>query len=346
MKIFFIGDIHHPNAKNWIHGLEKFGNCEVIPFSLYFKAGLTGKIIRTFHWLWSILFLKYKIKNSGADIVLGYRVPSNGFLAATTGLHPLVIASQGRCDIWPPNGKSANFKRKLARYALTRADLVQAWAPHMADCLFTMGATINKTLILPRGIDLNIFKFANKDFQTLNIITTRSLEPEYRHIIILEALVKLKELNIPFNYTIVGNGSLMNNLTEFCEINNISDSVKFLGRIDNHILPTMLSESNCYVAMPLTEGVSASLFEAMACGCYPIVSDLDANQSWIENDVNGNLIPIDNVNLLANAFVDVYNNKAKAIEVISNNRRLVEEKGNLETNMKLFVTTYKNLINK
>jgi hypothetical protein len=33
--------------------------------------------------------------------------------------------------------------------------------------------------------------------------------------------------------------------------------------------------------MPITEGVSASLFEAMATNCYPIVTDIVGNKSWI-----------------------------------------------------------------
>jgi glycosyltransferase involved in cell wall biosynthesis len=51
--------------------------------------------------------------------------------------------------------------------------------------------------------------------------------------------------------------------------------------------------------MPTTEGVSASLFEAMACNCYPIVSNIAGNQSWITHRNNGQLITVDDSEMLA-----------------------------------------------
>jgi glycosyltransferase involved in cell wall biosynthesis len=55
----------------------------------------------------------------------------------------------------------------------------------------------------------------------------------------------------------------------------------FHGRIPNTELPELLRASNFYISMPITEGVSASLFEAMASNCYPIVTNIAGNQSWI-----------------------------------------------------------------
>ena len=64
----------------------------------------------------------------------------------------------------------------------------------------------------------------------------------------------------------------------------------FTGRIPNTELPKLLQQSNIYISMPITEGVSASLFEAMACNCYPVVSEIPGNQSWIKHRENGQLI--------------------------------------------------------
>jgi len=55
--------------------------------------------------------------------------------------------------------------------------------------------------------------------------------------------------------------------------------------------------------MPITEGVSASLFEAMATNCYPIVTNLPGNQSWIKHRENGQLIPLDDYKNLAEELI-------------------------------------------
>ena len=63
------------------------------------------------------------------------------------------------------------------------------------------------------------------------------------------------------------------------------------GKNPKHgVAQTLLQQSNIYISMPITEGVSASLFEAMACYCYPIVTDILGNKSWITHRENGGLV--------------------------------------------------------
>jgi glycosyltransferase involved in cell wall biosynthesis len=40
----------------------------------------------------------------------------------------------------------------------------------------------------------------------------------------------------------------------------------------------------------------------MACGAFPVVSDIPANRDWIESGVNGYLVPPDDVERFANAI--------------------------------------------
>ena len=47
----------------------------------------------------------------------------------------------------------------------------------------------------------------------------------------------------------------------------LTNEVKFLGRVNNERIPKLLNESHIYISFPTTEGLSASLLEAMACGC-------------------------------------------------------------------------------
>jgi glycosyltransferase involved in cell wall biosynthesis len=62
-----------------------------------------------------------------------------------------------------------------------------------------------------------------------------------------------------------------------CYLKRVNDKIeyreRFSGRIPNTELPELLRASNFYISMPITEGVSASLFEAMASNCYPIVTN-------------------------------------------------------------------------
>ncbi|MNE56529.1 Glycosyl transferases group 1 [compost metagenome] len=96
--------------------------------------------------------------------------------------------------------------------------------------------------------------------------------------------------------------------------------------------------------MPITEGVSASLFEAMACNCYPVVSDIPGNQSWITHRENGQLITIDDIEMLAEELIWSFENPKLQNEAIIRNRKFVEENANYDINMKIISKKYDQLI--
>jgi glycosyltransferase involved in cell wall biosynthesis len=125
----------------------------------------------------------------------------------------------------------------------------------------------------------------------------------------------------------------------------IDTDVDFVGRIENNSIPKFLLNSNFYISMPVTEGVSASLFEAMMCGCFPIVSDLPGNSEWISQKVNGILVPSENEFKLADELLWAYNNLALRKKAISDNRKFVEEHANYEKNMRKIAQKYHDLIN-
>jgi len=204
---------------------------------------------------------------------------------------------------------------------------------------------MNKVMVLPKGIDLNLFKKnAKPEIKGIHAIVTRSLLPEYRHSIILKAFAILNEKGVDFKLTIVGDGTQCQPLKELAKKLNIEHQIQFTGRIPNDKLPELLQQANFYISMPITEGVSASLFEAMAAECYPIVSDVLGNQSWITHRENGQLVAVDDKEMLAHELLWALENKEYREQVIIKNRKFVEEKANYAINMKLIADRYHELI--
>jgi glycosyltransferase involved in cell wall biosynthesis len=97
--------------------------------------------------------------------------------------------------------------------------------------------------------------------------------------------------------------------------------------------------------MPITEGVSASLFEAMASNCYPVVTDIPGNQSWIKHRENGQLITIDNIEMLAKELLWAFENSEYRNTAVKKNRKFVEENADYNTNMEIIANKYHELIN-
>jgi glycosyltransferase involved in cell wall biosynthesis len=258
----------------------------------------------------------------------------------------VAIAQQGRTDLWPENSILLPLKKIIQHYAFQKATLVHAWGPVMTLSMKAAAVDMSKVLILPKGIDLEIFNCQNLiESERINAIVTRSLLPEYRHNIILEAFAILNKKQIDFQLTIVGDGPKLNTLKALAKKLQIENKIIFTGRVLNTALPELLQNANFYISMPTTEGVSASLFEAMATNCYPVVSDLPGNRSWIEHRKNGQLITIDNPDMLATEMIWAHENEAYRKIAVAENQQFVHTKANYKINMKIISDLYHELIN-
>ena len=346
-KILFLGESYRADAITWMNGLKEFGDFEIITWELKTPSDNSkNRIKRVWEFLFAISKIKSLIKLEKPNMVIAERTTSYGFLAAMSGIKPIAIAQQGRTDLWPEKSISLPLKKIIQNYAFKKADLIHAWGPVMTESMIENKVDMSKVLVLPKGIDLN--KFENKNTATpekIHAIVTRSLLPEYRHVTILKSFAVLNEKGIDFSLTIVGDGSQLNALKDLAKELQIANKVKFTGRIANTELPKLLQESNFYISMPITEGVSASLFEAMACGCYPIVSDIPGNRSWINHRHNGQLIAVDDHEQLAEELIWSFNNPEHRREAVRKNRIFIEENVNYKTNMKIISDKYHQLIN-
>lgn len=346
-KILFLGESYRADAITWMNGLKEFGDFEIITWELKTQNnGIKNRIKRILEYVFCIFKIRKIIKQHKPDMVIAERTTSYGFLAALTGIHPVAIAQQGKTDLWPENSISLPLKKQIQHYAFKKANLIHAWGPVMTISMKQAKVDEKKILVLPKGINLNLFQNNNLSGNSkIKAVVTRSLLPEYRHAVILNAFALLKQNKIDFELTIVGDGTLLSALKDLSKELQIEDNVIFTGKIPNTQLPKLLQESNFYISMPITEGVSASLFEAMACGCYPILSDIEGNQSWISHRENGQLIAIDNAKMLADELIWSFENIEYRNEAVSKNRKFVEENANYSCNMKIIAEKYHQLIN-
>jgi glycosyltransferase involved in cell wall biosynthesis len=346
-KILFLGETYRADAITWMNGLKEFGDFEILTWELKTpNTSFFSRLIRILEFSIAFFTIKKIIKRNQPDMVIAERTTSYGFLAALSGIKPVAIAQQGRTDLWPEKSITLPFKKIIQDYAFKKATLIHAWGSVMTISMKEAKVDMNKVLVLPKGIDLIQFKDINSaNPSKINAIVTRSLMPEYRHEIILKAFGILHQKGIDFNLTIVGDGEQLPMLKSLSKKLKLKKKVNFTGRIPNTKLPELLQQSNIYLSMPITEGVSASLFEAMASHCYPIVSDIPGNQSWIHHRENGQLITVDDYQMLAEEILWAFENSRYRKEVKVKNRKFVEEKANYIVNMKMIATKYHELIN-
>lgn len=217
----------------------------------------------------------------------------------------------------------------------------------MAESLRTLGAKEEKIWIQHRGVLLKGFSYGEpfQDSLHVSLICTRSLYPEYHHEILLRALKDLEDRvgEVYLRLVIAGDGPLSNQLKELQDALKIRSEVIWTGRLNGSEIAQWLEKSDIYISLPETEGISSSLLEAMACGCYPVVTDLPGNREWIQDGVTGSLVGLE-LQGIVSVLSSLIANRYSLSNTVRQNRRRMEESADAERINADFVKRYKELL--
>jgi glycosyltransferase involved in cell wall biosynthesis len=341
MRILFLGETYRADAISWIKGVEM--NLGVKLETRELPKG-NSRILRMISALGFFVNLLMTRFSKQYDLVLAERATSYGFFSLFVHTKKRVIAQQGITDVYPEGGISGYYKSILQRLAYKNADLIHAWGHVMTYAMLESGASPHKIMVLPKGIDLGKYHCPEKRELAPAFIVTRSLYDLYRHIDIIEAVKILKDRSINIQVYIVGDGPEKPEIQSLINKYDLEEVVFLKGHIPNTQLPRLMDLCRYYVAVPTTEGVSSSLFEAMASGCYPIVTDLPANQAFIKNKINGQLVSPCKPSELADAIESALINGNQVDTALTENRKYIEDHVDHQKNMKIITDRYKTLM--
>jgi glycosyltransferase involved in cell wall biosynthesis len=178
-------------------------------------------------------------------------------------------------------------------------------------------------------------------------ISSRSLYPEYRIDVIVEAFsIVLKKIPAA-RLTITGEGPEKVCLQNLTSSLGISGSVEFTGRLAPENVAATLQKSDIYVSIIESEGVSSSLLEACACQVYPIATDMPASRLIIEDGANGTLVK---AGTTAGELAEILIRTAGNVEMRENaakvNSAIIRESFDFKKNTAKFLEMYMKLIGK
>ena len=83
----------------------------------------------------------------------------------------------------------------------------------------------------------------------------------------------------------------------------IEGSVILLPQLTPQELAIMYRRSQVMVSPSEHDGTPNTLLEALACGCFPVVGDIESLREWVEQNENGFLVDPDDPHALAGAVI-------------------------------------------
>jgi len=292
--------------------------------------------------LWGKIWtVKKIIKPISPDIVHGYFLTEFGFYTAFSGDYPKLLTMTGS-DVYI-NWKKSKIIKFLNKISLKKIDVVISLSDNMTkELINTFNVNKNNIITRPEGVNLNVFNMSVRQNENNNnyIISTRNLKPVYNIELLINAIPYILREIPDIKIVVTGDGPLKQKLIDMAHKLNLDDNVEFKGTIEHDKIPSLLGSSDIYVSTSLSDGASISLFEAMACGCFPVVTDIPANRDWIENGKNGFLVPIDDPRDLAKKIVMAINNRNLRTEAKKINWDIIKNNTDIEKNMIMIEELY------
>ena len=291
---------------------------------------------RKLKYIWSAIATRKLIRKIKPEILLSIYLIGPGALGALCNYHPHVIMALGS-DVLLEMKKSFLY-RLITRFIIRRTDRFVSVSKAIAERLNERGVPQEHIFMNPIGIDTKIFNYSettdkNGNFQ---IVSTRKLDPLYNVQQFINSLPIVYEKCEDFDVIISSTGPEYEDIQKSIDDYGLEARAKLIGDASLPVLLDILKKSHVFVSVPFSDGAPVSLFEAMACGCFPILSDIPANQDWIEDGQNGYLVPLGNHEVLADRILEALKNPSLLNKARLINRQIVEEQlefSNLADNM-------------
>jgi len=330
--------LHHPENK--IKGVNYHFIGEIKPkhiFSNFYKY-LTIK-----------RYIKQCIK---PDIISAFFITQCGWLGAFIGIHPFILHVMGSDFLLAP--RENKLKIPFNNYALRKADVILSESGFLKNGISKIRKTDKNNFVIQFGVKLDLFKpnlninSLRKELDIANgyvIISPRNNKPLYNHDIVIKAFSEVRKKK-PNGYLLLKaqNANKKEELENIAREYGVLDKVRFFGFVPLKELPLYYNLADVFVSVPSSDSVPVTLQEAMACGVPPIVTDLPAVKEWVQDGINGYVVPIRDSNSLANAILKTLDSKNNREEFIKYNLELVKEKSDYFRNMSKIENIYYGLL--
>ena len=234
--------------------------------------------------------------------------------------------------------KGGHQYQKLFR----QADLIIAISRYNRENVITFGALPEKVLYHPTGINLDKFKyidrnFSNKPEKFIILTVARFVEKKALHVAI-DAIQKFshKYPDQNFEYRIIGYGPLEQSLKRQVQSANLEKIVRFLGALKENEVIQQMRESHVFMLSSIREGLGKSILEAQAIGLPVLGTDAGGIPEALQPKISGYIVPRNNSSALAQKLEDIYCNYPKWSDRGRARRKFIEDNYDLkQLNQKL-----------
>jgi glycosyltransferase involved in cell wall biosynthesis len=193
---------------------------------------------------------------------------------------------------WFESGMYGSYAAMAARWE-GELDAQLATSHGLVNQLVANGCAAEALRAAHIGIDTNIWHHEGADrladvraalgasASTLVLLFAGRVSPEKRPHLAVDVAAALLNDGHDVQLIVAGGGPLLRTMHERAVTLGIGDRVKLLGELDEPTLRHVYAASDVFLAPSEIEGIARSLYEAMAMGCVPVVSDVGGQRELV-----------------------------------------------------------------
>ncbi|MBV6395339.1 MAG: D-inositol-3-phosphate glycosyltransferase [Anaerolineales bacterium] len=381
MKLLFVADGRSPTSRSWIaywiqHGhevhlastfhcdsLPGLASLEVAPVAFSGRAGriasrqpqrdsrLLHLRAQLRHWLGPLTLpraaqrLRSIAERLQPDLVHALRIPYEGMLAANANLRaPLVVSVWG--NDFTLHAPSTPLMRHHTQRAMSVTDALHADCNRDIRLAREWGLDSAKpTFVAPGngGIHTDLFFPPARLSDEPVIFNPRGFRAYVRNDTFFQSIpLVLKEIpNAKFVCASMdGQPEALNWIRKL----GIETSIELLAPRPHEKMADVYRRAMILVSPSTHDGTPNTLLEGMACGCFPILGDLESLREWIRDGENGLLIDAGSPSALANAIIKAIKNKDLRAKAAGLNQKRIAERAEYARNMQRAGEFYQEVI--
>lgn len=277
-------------------------------------------------------FLRCKVKEEMAVAYAYWRLEAAGALALLKrqGMLSQLYVRCHRCDIYKPE-----------RYPF------EGIIHQEANGIFPVSDDGRGYLINEKGLDASNLEVKRLGVTLPEKCSSASMDGIWR-IVSCSNIIPVKrvdliakvigELGHACEWTHIGDGPLLDDVTAITKGYPVDVSVHFTGRISNaEVIELYQNEPvDLFINLSESEGVPVSIMEALAHGIPVVATDVGGSSEIIDSE-NGRIVDVDeSISNVAAAVVSVIEDKDNCLKARGAARRMAEKRCSAESNYRAF----------
>jgi len=141
-----------------------------------------------------------------------------------------------------------------------------------------------------------------------------------------ELIQELEKRKINYHLSIAGDGEYREKIEKYIVLNHLESRVSVLGGMQHEEVMHFWKGQDIFVSFSDSEGSSISAIEAMSQGAVPIETDVSGVREFVQDGVNGYIVPLEGLSEIANCIKYLDKNRSRLRDMGMKSRQVIIDK--------------------